>query len=94
MFENIIMDKWFLVLKYKTNHHSERYIRNLPLSLIEKENHSKTCLLKQNYKVFYQHNGQTAEIAQYCQSHFTMYGTQICTLIAGTAIRSKNKNKN
>ena len=38
-----------------------------------KGNRLKTCLSKQNYKGFYQHNGHTAGVVQVCQPHFNSH---------------------
>ena len=57
--KNILMEKWHL-------------IQNEPLlRKIYKDPRLETCLFKQNYKGFYQHNEHTAGIAQVCQPHFT-----------------------
>ena len=40
----------------------------------------KTCLLKQNYKGFYQHDEHTAGVAQVCQPHFTYLGVEVIVL--------------
>ena len=67
--KNILMDKWHLI----QNQPLLREIYKEP-SLISyrKGNRLKTCLLKQNYKGFYQHNGHTAGVAQVCQPHLNI----------------------
>ena len=67
--KNILMDKWHLI-------QNQPLLREIyqepPLISIEKENRLKTCLLKQNYKGFYQHNGHTAGVAKVCQPHLNI----------------------
>jgi len=66
--KNILIEKWHL-------------IQNQPLLReIYKDPRLKTCLLKQNYKGFYQHNEHTAGIAQVCQPHFTYLGVEVIVL--------------
>ena len=55
--------------------------RDIQGSLIEKGNRLKTCLLKQNYNGFYQHNGHRAGVAQVCQPHFTSIVQSIIFLL-------------
>ena len=49
--------------------------KELLWSPIGKGKRLKTCLLQQNYKGFYLHNGHTAGVAQVCQPHFNMLVT-------------------
>ena len=66
--KNILMEKWHLIQNQPL---LREIYKNPPLISYEKVNRLKTCLLKQNYNGFYQHNGHTAGVVQVCQPHFT-----------------------
>ena len=77
--KNILMQKWHLI----ENQPLLREIyKDPPLISYRKlkGNRLKTCLLKQNYKGFYQHNEHTAGVAQVCQPHFTYLGVEVIVL--------------
>ena len=65
--KNKLMDKWNLIQDQPSLRET---FEQPPLSLIEKENRLKKCLLKQNFKGCEQHNGYTAGVVQVCHPHF------------------------
>ena len=70
--KNILMDKWHLIQNQPLLRETYKEPPLISYIIIEKENRLKTCLLKQNYKGFYQHNGHTAGVAQVCQPHLNI----------------------
>ena len=76
--KNILMEKWHLIQNQPL---LREIYKDPPLISYRKEGKRlKTCLLKQNYKGFYQHNEHTAGVAQVCQPHFTYLGVEVIVL--------------
>ena len=70
--KNILMEKWHLIQNQPL---LREIYKELPLISYRKGKSPKlkTCLLKLNYKGFYQHNGHTAGVVQVYQPHFNVH---------------------
>ena len=73
--KNILMAKWHLIQNQPL---LREIYKDPPLISYRKEGKRlKTCLLKQNYKGFYQNNEHTAGVAQVCQPILHIWASKL-----------------